>query len=87
MGPTTQVRSITASSSITGGQNPRPRGPGNDLETTYANRTRQMRLDVAEERSLSGAMVGLCAGWMAAGGAGALVGLALGALLPIWQDR
>lgn len=87
MGPTTQVRSITASSSITGPQNPRPRGSGNDLETTYANRSRQMRLDAAEERSLSGAMVGLCAGWMAAGGAGALVGLALGALLPIWQDR
>ena len=61
--------------------------PSNDLETAYASRARQIRLDMAEERSLSGAMVGLCAGWMAAGGAGALVGLAVGALLPIWQDR
>ncbi len=87
MGPTTQVRSITASSPHTLSGRAQPSSLGNDLETTYARQNRQMRLDAAEERSLSGAMVGLCAGWMAAGGAGALVGLALGAILPIWQDR
>lgn len=96
MGPTTQVRNINASSvnassmnasSSTGGAAPRPYRSSSDLETAYASRSRQLRLDMAEERSLSGAMVGLCAGWMAAGGAGALLGLAVGALLPIWQDR
>lgn len=37
--------------------------------------------DKVEERSLTGAMLGLCAGWFVAGPLGALAGLACGVLV------
>ena len=41
------------------------------------------RFDETEERTLTATMIGLCVGWFAFGPAGALVGLAVGALVSL----
>jgi hypothetical protein len=79
MGPVTQVR--------TAPEFARRSDRSNDLETAYASSRAQERRDVAEERSLAGAMVGLSMGWLVAGPIGAVIGLAVGALVPVLEDR
>lgn len=79
MGPITQVRSTAEFT--------RHSERNNDLETAYASSRAQQRRDIAEERSLAGAMVGLSMGWLVAGPLGAVVGLAIGALLPVLEER
>lgn len=79
MGPITQVRTAADFSGTS--------RRSDDLETAYASSRAQQRRDVAEERSLAGAMVGLTTGWFVAGPIGAIVGLAVGALLPVLEDR
>jgi F0F1-type ATP synthase assembly protein I len=79
MGPITQVRTTAEFT--------RHSDRSNDLETAYASSRAQERRDVAEERSLAGAMVGLSMGWLVAGPIGAVVGLAIGALVPVLEDR
>lgn len=55
------------------------------LEDRYAEprRCERSAREQLEERSLTGAMLGLCAGWFAAGPVGALVGLAAGTLISV----
>lgn len=47
------------------------------------SRSSRQRREALEERSLAFAMAGLCIGWFAAGPAGALAGLACGALIAV----
>lgn len=79
MGPITQVRTTADFA--------RRERRSDDLETAYDSARAQQRRDVAEERSLAGAMVGLSMGWLVAGPMGAVVGLAIGALLPVLEER
>ncbi len=62
---------------------------GIDLEARYsraharsqATRRERRQLDLVEERSLAGAMLGVCVGWFAFGPVGGLVGLWAGAIV------
>lgn len=47
----------------------------------FSSRSEDPQVDAAEERSLVGAMLGLCVGWFAAGPVGGLAGLWLGAVI------
>lgn len=51
------------------------------LQPTHASRRERRQLDLVEERSLAGAMLGVCVGWFAFGPVGGLVGLWAGAVV------
>ncbi len=66
-----------------------PMPGGVDLEARYSHaqgqiqaaRRERRQLDLVEERSLGGAMLGVCVGWFVGGPIGGLIGLWAGAIV------